>query len=300
MRLGVLERDGGAERIAIAHEDAELELIVQPGARGEYRLELPRRQALSPGPVNLLAGDADRGAASVVADGQPFVVGQQRLVGPEQPAHRRGMVNRGVEIGEVADGRGKRVFRQRLGHEAAFEGGLVLRSLEQPVEHGVAKRTPGGGPELHQPVELRAGAGGHRGASRLVEPEGDGAEKAQVQHLIPDRDAAAKRLSGPSPAKHGERQILKRKAALRTVRRRHPARLSRVALVASTVIGCRPRLAKRRSGPGSDRNVFFRPRQQLAYSRCRGGAPFECVAGGSDHAPALEHEGHGVLDVCGD
>ena len=164
----------------------------------------------------------------MITDGKPFVIGQQRVVGTEQPAHGGGMVDRRVEIREVADDCGKRVFHRRTGHETTFEGRLLPRSFRQAVEHGVAQRAPGGGTELHQAVEHRAGAGRNRGARLTIQSEGLGAKKPKIQHLIADRDAAAKRLVRASPAKYAERQILDGKIALPEVRGGHPAPFLRI------------------------------------------------------------------------
>jgi len=228
MSLGVLDGDGRAEGIAVPDEDSELELVVQPSARGELGFRATGRQDLSPRPADLQPGQADRGAAPVIADGQPFVVGEQRIVGPEQAAHGGRMMDGGVEIGEIADDRGERVFHPRLKHEAAFKGRPSIRSLQQAVEYGVAKRAPGGGTELHQTVQHRPGRAQDGGAGVGVPSPRLAAQKAQIQHLIPDRDTAAERLIGASSAKYGERQILNGKIALRDVRGAHPAFLLRI------------------------------------------------------------------------
>lgn len=48
------------------------------------------------------AGD-DGGGAAVVADGDVFVVGEERLVGAEDLAYAGGVVDGGVEVGVVGD-----------------------------------------------------------------------------------------------------------------------------------------------------------------------------------------------------
>ena len=59
--------------------------------------------ALTVGPDHRLARGADRARAAVVADRHIFVVGEQRIVGPELLADVRGMMNADVKVGEVAD-----------------------------------------------------------------------------------------------------------------------------------------------------------------------------------------------------
>ena len=63
---------------------------------------------------------------------------------------------------------------------------------------------------------------------RRVVDRADPGQQAEIQHLVPDRDAASKRLAGASPAEHRQRQVLNRKIALRSVRGRHPAPASRI------------------------------------------------------------------------
>src|SRR5690606_17106339 len=104
-------------RIALAHVDAELELVVQPLTGAELgRLAVCRWPGLSDRARKTLL-DADAGSAAVVADGHPFVVGQQRVVGAELPAHCRGMVQRDIEIGVVANMGRRGVFGIGLGDQ---------------------------------------------------------------------------------------------------------------------------------------------------------------------------------------
>ena len=200
MSLGVLDGDGRAEGIAFPDEDSELELVVQASARGEFGFGATGRQDLSPRPADLLPGQADRGAAPVIADGQPFVVGEQRIVGPEQAAHGGRMMNGGVEIGEIADDRGKRVFHPRLEDEAALKGRPSIRSLPQAVEYRVAKRAPGGGTELHQTVQHRVGGAQDRGAGVGVPSpslaRSEGADPAPGPRSRYRRGTAHRRLVG--------------------------------------------------------------------------------------------------------
>ncbi len=88
--------------------------------RGRSRCRVPaRNRALRQGPklgasssgalalaaraAHRRARDADRRGAAVIADGHVLVVGQQRIVGPEQPPDIQRVVDAGVEIRVVAD-----------------------------------------------------------------------------------------------------------------------------------------------------------------------------------------------------
>ncbi len=53
----------------------------------------------------------------MVGDGHPLVVGQQRIVRAEQPPDCGGMVDRGVEVGEIPHLRRDAILGGRLGHE---------------------------------------------------------------------------------------------------------------------------------------------------------------------------------------
>src|SRR5690606_1789329 len=93
MRLRRADADAFALGIAPSDENAQLQLVVQPLARAEAgRTILLRGTRLAHGTWKGLARNADAGCASVVADGHPFVVGQQGIVGAELLAHRCGMV----------------------------------------------------------------------------------------------------------------------------------------------------------------------------------------------------------------
>lgn len=70
------------------------QFVVKPLAGPEIRrTALAARLAL---PALHAAIDPDRGSPTVVADGHPGVAGQQRVVGPHQPAQGAGVVEKGL------------------------------------------------------------------------------------------------------------------------------------------------------------------------------------------------------------
>jgi hypothetical protein len=62
----------------------------------------------------------------VVADGDVFVVGKERLVGAEETAYPGGVVDGGVEVGVVGDVDGLEESGASDGVEGGF-GGLATR-----------------------------------------------------------------------------------------------------------------------------------------------------------------------------
>jgi hypothetical protein len=79
--------------------------------------------------VGTLDGDAageDGRDSSVVADGDVFVVGKERLVGAEETAYPGGVVDGGVEVGVVGDVDGLEQGGASDGVEGGF-GGLATR-----------------------------------------------------------------------------------------------------------------------------------------------------------------------------
>ena len=86
------------------------------------------------------------------------------------------------------------VFRFRLGNETGAKCRLQRRAFEQPLEQGSSQCTPTAGAKLHQIVERRAGARVDRdGGGAVKQPRA--CERGQVEDLIADRNAAAKRFA---------------------------------------------------------------------------------------------------------
>ena len=62
----------------------------------------------------------------MIADGDIFVIRQQRIVRAEQLADARGVMNRGVEVGVVADLRGKLHLHFAHGNQQRLHASLRL------------------------------------------------------------------------------------------------------------------------------------------------------------------------------
>ena len=76
----------------------------------------------------------------MVADRHPLVVGQQRVVGPEQLADRGGVVDAGVEVGVVADAAGQRSSRPRPAARRHSSRKGALRRCRRPAPSDSAAR----------------------------------------------------------------------------------------------------------------------------------------------------------------
>ena len=162
------------------------------------------------------AVDDDRRRAAVVADRHPGVVGQQRVVGAEQLAHRGGVVDAGVEVGVVADAAGQGVLDGRLRHQTRLQRRAALAALAQ--RHGQHRAQPA----------ARAGPSAMKGASS---PSASGSSQAEATRPQPPCSRARRRSStwspmatpmrqgcaagGPEAA--GEGQVLDREVAGRVV-----------------------------------------------------------------------------------
>ena len=81
----------------------ELELVIEAAARAVFGRVGIGRLALAIGADDRLARGADRAGPAVIADRHIFVVGQQRIVGPELLADIGRVMDADVEIGVVAD-----------------------------------------------------------------------------------------------------------------------------------------------------------------------------------------------------
>ena len=144
------------ERGRHADDEAELGLDVEPAARAEGRRRVVGGLALPARADDVGARHDDRAGAAVVADRQvPPVRGERLGVGPEDPAHVRGVVQRAVEVDVVGD-------LERQVHRDLVERDRL--SVRHRAESSAAPRaTPGA--QRHEGVQV---AGQH-----LVEP-GDG------------------------------------------------------------------------------------------------------------------------------
>ena len=97
------DRDRLPELVALADPDAELELVIEAPARAIFGRIGVGRLALAARADHRLARGAHRACTAVIADRHIFVVGQQRIVGPELLADIGRVMDADVEIGVVAD-----------------------------------------------------------------------------------------------------------------------------------------------------------------------------------------------------
>ena len=93
--------DGFAERIACADVCADFQFIIEHRAEGGCLAS--DRFGLSVGATDVGSAEHQRRGAAVIGDGHPFVVGQERIVGAEELADVRGVVDGGVEVGVVVN-----------------------------------------------------------------------------------------------------------------------------------------------------------------------------------------------------
>src|SRR3546814_15689485 len=90
--------------LPISDKNAQFQFVVQALAGAEVRRTVFLCWAcLTDGTGKLLARYAYAGGPSVIADRYPFIVGQQRVVGPKLLAYRCGLLQRTIEVGVVAD-----------------------------------------------------------------------------------------------------------------------------------------------------------------------------------------------------
>src|SRR2546429_583949 len=122
-------------------------------AVSELRPFRPWRHRLSNGPSKCLPTYLYRGRAPVVADRNPFVIRKQRIIRPEKASHIRRMMDRGVEIGVVADLRWYAILRRGLRDQTSAK----LVRLRGIAAERSGKRQPQGRPrvraECHERVQ---------------------------------------------------------------------------------------------------------------------------------------------------
>ena len=209
--LGLVHAHRRAQRVRRGDHDAHLELVVQAARRRQHRHLRVGRHQLAPGAVERVAAREHGGCAPVVADRHPTVVRQQRVVGPEQPADRRRVVDARVEVGVVADLAGQAELDVRL----PVQGGPPRRGL-------LAARAQAGADRGAQPAtRLRIGAHDGREVRR-----GDQSGRLEIQQRVADRDAGAP--GGAVAAEPAEGQVLQGEVAVRVVRGLDPAGEARV------------------------------------------------------------------------
>ena len=150
----------------------------------------------------------------MIANRHPFVIGQQRIVGTKQTSDCSRVMDRGIEIGVIADARRQRVLRLGLRQQTRCQCRPLCRARSQDTRQRQAQRRPGLRPGRHEFVQNRMGSGHSRSCgsrSHGSDAECTGFQRrCQIQNLIPDRDAATKRLGAAGASELGQRQVLYR------------------------------------------------------------------------------------------
>ena len=95
----------------------------------------------------------------MIADGNPFVVGQERLVGAEELADVCGVVDGSVEVGVVEDCDGFEEVGLRSWNQYWFDD-VALGVISEQADQSCAKRTPRFATAAHQRVQIWRKAGG--------------------------------------------------------------------------------------------------------------------------------------------
>ena len=222
MLLGLRDGHRVAQRIAFTHEDAQLQLNVEPLARAHHGHFGAGGHGLPLGAMKRLARHTNAGCAAVVANRHPFVVGQQRVVGAELLADVGGVVHRGVEVGVVANAGGHVVLGLGLGQQAALQRHLLRTALAQRARQGQAQGAPGGFAQSHQGIELVLRAR-LRSRGRYAREGAAGRCGGQIQNLVANGYAAAEGITAALAAEHRKRQVLQRKVVASSIGAGHPA-----------------------------------------------------------------------------
>ena len=204
-RLGDVDRL--AQLVAGADENAQLQFDIHARAGLDGGHGGVRRLGLADRALEGLARDDDAGCTAVVADRNPLVVGQQRVVWAELLADVGGVVDGGVEIGVIANAGGHAVLRLCLRHQAGLPGALLGTASAQAARECQAQRAPVARAQRHQAVELglRTGLGGLQCVT--LQSAGCG-QLGQVQNLVANGDAAAHGFVAALAFEAGKRQIL--------------------------------------------------------------------------------------------
>ena len=125
-------------------------------------------------------------------------------------------------------------------------------------------------------------------------------QRAQVQHLVADRHAAAERLAAAGAAEDGERQVLDREVRAGRVGRCHPAAQRGVVRGVEARHAARRSVSARGGGasgvrlPGGEVLRQALPALRVVLLQLRA---LQRVARRADHGARLEHERHGVGDA---
>jgi hypothetical protein len=133
---GVSDGNGGSEHVGLADVKGYLDLVIEGRGGAEGGVELvARRAGLAVRTLDRDTTGKDGGDSSVVADGDVFVVGKERIVGAEDTTYAGGVVDGGVEVSVIGDVGGLDEGRACDGVEGGFCD-LAVRGFGAGVEEG--------------------------------------------------------------------------------------------------------------------------------------------------------------------
>src|ERR1051325_2848209 len=120
MALGVVEWDRGTEHIAGRDDRADLQLIVESPGWANGGRSFRGLSSLTDGSSHAGSADDDRRRSPMIADRNPLVIRQQRIVGTKHAANVGRMRDRRIKIGVVANARRERQLSVAHGNENAL------------------------------------------------------------------------------------------------------------------------------------------------------------------------------------
>jgi hypothetical protein len=171
----------------------------------------------------------------MVGNRDPLEVGGQRIIRPGDAADIAGMVDRGVEIGVVADARRQAKAGSGLRHQAGPQLGLLLGTggVQQQCEQRMAQAAPGIRAQEHEGVQRVLRRHLAMGARHALQ-QGSRGQRRQVDDLVANGHAAAQRVLVGPVAELGKRKVLDRELGV-AVGRGQPAAGRRVVGVVERV-----------------------------------------------------------------
>ena len=220
MVLGLVDRDRLSQRISPANEESDFRLVVEGLRRTERRRERVGQSALAHWPAHGGVAHDDRRGPSVIRDRDVLVVGQQRIIRAKQLPDVRRVVDRGVEIGVIANR--DRQPELDVGHADQDAVRAIARATRARVVGGEERARPGaqrahrGSPGREEGVERRPATQTRRLAcgtrERARVERGD-----DVEDPIANRDPNASRTRRRA-REYSQRKVLNREIGVRRVR----------------------------------------------------------------------------------
>ena len=208
-------RHAGAKRRARPDPDGQLQLVIQISTRPKSRHGLGCRLTLAVRPPHLTR-QTHRAGPAVIADRHPFIIRQQRLIGPHQRAHGLRMMDASIEIRVVADVRGQ---VQKAIRRTVQQMRPRIGPVGQQRADGIPQRPPRPGTQRQERIQRWPDAA-MGGGLRLIVQQLRLMQRAQIEDHGADRDPAPR---GPGQrAEHAKRQVLDRKVRV-ALRALYPA-----------------------------------------------------------------------------